>query len=394
MKKLTPFLLLIVLIAGCRKNTDTTNDGSELFVSATAAGSFTKDNIQLLATSKGYGAYAPLIKYDVDFYKIIYKTKYNGNTIEVSGMLCIPKNTPTPPSLLSGQHGTMLKLSDAPTNFPLAFTGFELFAATGFVTIIPDYIGYGVSQSIKHPYYDQQHSGNTVVDMIRAVKYYLKKENKTTSNRLFLFGYSEGGYVTMATQKEIETHPEYNLPITAAAEGAGGYDLPGMFNAMVSTSTYNDPGYLAFLLQSYNTTYKWNRPYTDFFQEPYASRIPPLLDGTKTQGEINAGLTTSLTALLNPTFYTNAKSATGEPVLKQALANNSFLNWVPKSPTRLYHGTADVTVYYQTTQTTFDRFKAAGATNVELISFPNGTHSSSIDPTLNNAFYWFLSLDK
>lgn len=83
-----------------------------------------------------------------------------------------------------------------------------------------------------------------------------------------------------------------------------------------------------------------------------------------------------------------------EPVLKQAIQNNSFLNWVPKSPTCLYHGTADVTVYYQTSETTYNRFKAAGATNVEFIPIPNGNHQTSIDLMLANALAWFQSLDK
>lgn len=225
--------------------------------------------------------------------------------------------------------------------------------------------------------------------MLKGVKYYLQKEKISISNRLFLLGYSKGGYVTMAAQKEIETHPEHNLSITAAAEGAGGYDLTGMLTTSATTPAYADPSYLAFILQSYNTTYSWNRPYTDFFQEPYAGRIPTLLNGTKAQSEINAGLTTSTAALFNPTFLANLLNPMAEPVLKQAIQNNSFLNWVPKSPTRLYHGTADVTVYYQTSETTYNRFKAAGATNVEFIPIPNGNHQTSIDPMLANALAWF-----
>jgi pimeloyl-ACP methyl ester carboxylesterase len=284
--------------------------------------------------------------------------------------------------------------SDAPSNFPATFSGFELFASAGFVTVIPDYLGFGASENIVHPYYDAQLAGTTVTDILKAAKYYLKKENISTSSRLFLFGYSEGGYVTMAAQKEIETHPEHNLTITAAAEGAGGYDLTGMLTAIATTTTYAEPSFLAFVVQSYNTTYDWKRPYTDFFKEPYASRIPSLLNGSKSGSEINAELNTSTAALFNPTFLANLQNASAEPVLKQALQNNSFLNWYPKSPTRLYHGTADVTVFYQTSVTTYNRFIAAGATNVKLIPIPNGNHQTSIDPVLTDALTWFQSLDK
>lgn len=390
-------VICLVILAGCQKNVDSTTEpvyGSNYFVSATSAGSFTKDILQTVARANGFGEFVSLIKYDVDFVKLVYKTSYNGKPIEASGLVAIPKNTLVPPSILSAQHGTIIKFADAPSNFPSATTGFELFGSAGYVTVIPDFIGFGVSKNIVHPYYDQKHSGTAVVDMLKAVKFYLLKEKIATSNRLFLFGYSEGGYVTMAAQKEIETHPDINLPITAAAEGAGGYDLTTMLSGIAAMPTYAEPAYLAFILQSYNTTYSWNRSYNEFFQEPYASKIPALLNGDKSLTDINAALTTSTAALLNPIFLANIQNAAGEPVLKQALRNNSFLDWVPASRTRLYHGTADVTVLYETSVTTFNRFKAAGATNVTFISIPGGNHQTSIKPTIQDALSWFQSLDK
>ena len=389
------FLLNVVVFASCKKNNnDIPPDGSELFVSATSSGNYTKAGLQTLATLGGYGSFTPYIMYDVDFYKLVYKTTYKGNLIEASGTLAIPKNTGMIPSVVSAQHGTIFKDTDAPSNFPATFSGFEICAAAGFITAIPDYIGYGVSRNIVHPYYDQQYSGTAVVDMLKAVRAYLSKQKIAYNNRLFLVGYSEGGYVTMAAQKEIETHPEHELVLIAAAEGAGGYDLPGMLSAISTTTAYGNPSYLALILESYNTTYGWNRPYTDFYQTQYAAKIPGLLDGSKSGSEINSALNTSPTALFNPTFFDNLKSATGEPVLKQALVTNSFGGWYPKSPTRMYHGTADVTVFYQTSVTTFNQFKAAGATNVTFIPIPNGDHGTSIQPMMLDVLPWIQSLNK
>ncbi|MDQ6814659.1 MAG: prolyl oligopeptidase family serine peptidase [Bacteroidota bacterium] len=396
-RRIFSFLIVsLFFIAGCRKDTMVADpiSGSDLFVSATSSGSFTKTQIQAFAQSAGLSAYNAYIKYDVEYFKFIYKTTYKGSQIQASGLVGIPKNVPSAPSLLSAQHGTMFKFTDAPSNFPATFTGFELFASGGFVTIIPDLIGFGSSQNIPHPYYDQKYSGTAVVDMIKAVKYYLSKQNIAVSNRLFLFGYSEGGYVTMATQKEIETNVANNLTVTAAAEGAGGYDLTGMLSGIATTASYGTPSYLALLIKSYDSTYNWNRPYSDFFQAPYASRIPTLLNGTKTGSEIDAQLTNSPTALFTTTFYNNLLSPTGETVLKQQLTANSFLTWVPKSPTRLFHGTADEAVFYQTSVNTFNRFKAAGATNVEFFTVQNGTHESSIQPMIENVLPWIQSLDK
>jgi len=284
--------------------------------------------------------------------------------------------------------------SKTPSNFPATFSGFEIAAVADFITVIPDYIGYGVSENTFHPYYDQQHSASTVIDLIKATKYYLQKEQVAFNDNLFLLGYSEGGFVTMAAQKEIETNAAHNLTLTGVVAGAGGYDLTGMLTGIATTPVYDSPALLANIVQAYNITYDWKRPLTDFFSEPYASRIPDLLNGTKDIDEINSQLTNRPTVLFNPTFYANLQNTTGEIVLKQALIQNSFLDWVPKSPTRLYHGTADVTVFYQTSVSTFDRFKAAGATNVEFVPIEGGDHQTTIAPMMVNALTWIRTLNK
>ena len=388
--------LSIFLLASCKKNSSDTLAiaDSDLFVSATSVGSYTKASLQTIATAGGYNSFSTFINYDVDFYRLVYNTTYKGAQVKASGILAIPRNTGTPPSLVSAQHGTIFRDTDAPSNFPAAFSGFEVCAAAGFITVIPDYIGYGVSKDIVHPYYDQQYSGTAVVDMIKAARYYLTSQKTAFRDKLFLVGYSEGGYVTMAAQKEIETHPEHHLTLSAAAEGAGGYDLNGMLSAIATTSSYSNPAYLALIMQSYNTTYGWNRPYTDFFQAPYAGKIAGLLDGSKDGGQINTELTASPATLFNPQFLSALSGGTGETAFKQALVSNSFLSWVPKSPTRLYHGTADVTVFYQTSVTTYKQFQASGAASVELIPIPNGTHGTSIQPMMLSVLPWMQGLDK
>lgn len=394
-KSLSAFLFVILLFTSCRKEWGVCiQPGSKLFVSATPLGTFTKADLQAVATKAGFGNFAPLAKYDVSFYKLIYQTTYKGKLIPVSGLLAVPKNMPVTPSILSAQHGTMFRFADAPSNFPATFSGFELFASAGFVTVIPDFIGYGVSQNITHPYYDKEYSGLTVADMIKSAKYFLQTQNTAISNRLFLVGYSEGGYVTMAAQKEIETNPFHQLTVTAAAEGAGGYDLNVMLGIIANSPSYDAPSFLTLLIKSYNDTYDWHRPYRDFFQQPYAGQIQQLLDGSKGREEIDAVLPQQTSALFNPVFYANIKDPNNELVLKLFLTGNSFLNWVPKSPTRLYHGTADTFVFFETSAVTYARFKAAGAANVAFFPIPGGTHPTSIESMMLNALPWIFSLDK
>ncbi|MBE9585420.1 alpha/beta fold hydrolase [Mucilaginibacter sp. JRF] len=391
-------LFVLLIIAGCSKESQREVEPEpevvpekEYFVSSTLISSFTKAQLQATATNLGLDAFKDAILYDVDFYQFIYNTTLNGKDIQASGLLCVPKGMSTAPALLSAQHGTIFSDAEAPSNFPRTYSGFEILASAGYVTLIPDYIGYGVSASVQHPYYDMQSSGLTVVDMIKASKEYLEKENKAINDKLFLLGYSEGGYVTMAAQREIETNADHKLSITAAAEGAGGYDISLMLQKVTGVTSYPDPSFLALFIQSYNTLYGFNRPLTDYFKEPYAARVPQLLDGSRNGTQINGQLTNTPTDLFADAFYGSLTNANAEAAFKAKVAENSFPNWSPKSVTRLYHGTADANVFIETSQSTYDRFRAAGATNVTLIPIPGGTHQTSVFPMVQDALQWFAT---
>lgn len=398
-KTVVPILafLFVGFIAGCNKPADDPTPPEEEpvnLVSATASGSLSTNTFRALVNFSGYTSFLPYIKYDVDFFKIVYTTPFKGKSIQASGLLCVPKNTPATPSLVSAQHGTMFLDADAPSNFPATTTGFELLASAGFVTLIPDYIGYGVSKDTIHPYHDKTHSASAVVDMIKASKTFLENRNQPITNRLFLLGYSEGGYATMAAQQELETNPITGLKLTASAAGAGGYDLQNLLTGIAATPRYNHPSFIAFIIHAYNAMYNFNRPYSHYFKEPYASKFPGLLDGTKDMLQVDAALSTSPSAWLSTTFYASITQPAGEPAFKQALTNNSFLNWKPLSPTRLYHGTADEIVKFSASQLTYDRFIAAGATNVSLHPIANGTHETSVEPMMLGVLDWFMGLDK
>lgn len=362
-------------------------------VTATLVTELPQAILTAMADSRGYPSIKNDIKYDIQIYHVTYLTTYRDREIKASGLMCIPKNISGTLPLLSGQHGTTFEQQSAPSNFPASFSGFELFASAGYLTVIPDYIGYGISKNIFHPYYDQKHSALAVIDLIKAAKSYAQKNALTLNQKLFLVGYSEGGYVTLAAQKEIETNPSHKLTVTASASGAGGYDLTGMLSEVTSGKTYPNPSYLAFILQAFNTTNGWNRPLSALFQEPYAAQMPELFNGTTSAGAINRALPKDPAKLFNPDFFTALKKSDGELNFKKALMANSLTtNWVPVSPTKIYQGTADEVVFFQNSKGAYEKFKEAGAKDLTFIPIAGGTHGSSIEPMLLEVIPWFNAL--
>nr|WP_262910472.1 lipase family protein [Pontibacter silvestris] len=369
-------------------------EGNEHFVSSELLTTVPQNILESYASSKGYASYASQVKYDVSVYKMIYNTTYQGKQIKASGLVCVPVGMNAPASVISAQHGTIFRDSDAPTGFA-ELSGFEAFAAAGYVTLIPDYIGFGESKDIFHPYYDWKHAALTVVDMIKAGKYFYQKEAIPVNNKLFLVGYSEGGFVTLAAQKEIEKNPGHGLKVTASAAGAGGYDLVSMLGNVKAGQAYPYPAYLAYVLQSYLYTNSWQRPLTDFFQEPYASKLPQLFDGTKGGSAINRELITDPAALFAPDFFKALQDDSQEQALKQALYENSLAtDWAPQSPTRLYHGTADVIVPFENSQRTYNTFVAQGAKQLEFFPIEGKSHSTAFVPMLDSVVPWVQLFEK
>ena len=262
----TIFFFATALLLSCSDNAESTEPaGEKYFISADEVGSYSAATLQAFAIAAGQSDIAPQLKYDVKSYRVVYQTMYNGTPIQASGLLLVPVGMKEAAPIVSVQHGTMFEKSEAPT-VSNDFSGIEFFTSAGFISLMPDFIGYGESEAIFHPYYDRQHSAMAVVDMIRAGKDFLKNKKIAFNNQLFLTGYSEGGYVTLAAAKEIETNSTYGLTVTAVGAGAGGYDLVEMLSGVATNTYYAYPSYLAFVLMSYNTTYSWNKPLTYFFK--------------------------------------------------------------------------------------------------------------------------------
>lgn len=397
--RLLALVSVIIFFTACKKN----NPEEEFpvntnFVSATLVGSLTKDELDAKAAKTGFGTYTSLTKYDVDYYKLIYNTSFKGNMIQVSGLLGIPKNMPKAPSLLSAHHADITRFSDAPSNYPSASTGLEYFASAGFIEMIPDYIGLGVSSAIPQPYYVQSASALTVIDMIKAVKYFLGKKKIAYSPKLFLTGFSEGGYVTIAAQKAIELDSSHQLTVNGSAEGGGALDPGGNIQfSLFNVQSFARPVFVTLLLESYNKTYNINRPYSYYFASPYAEKMPSLLDGTKTIEEIDAQLVSSAPLLVNAD---NAKppyvNPTPWPEFQSKTRENSIAgpadNYAPKAPTRFYSDNNSTTnPLFLVIQ--LDKFSQPGYSNIQFRYIDQNPRSTG-QPMLLDAMKWIIGLDQ
>lgn len=383
-------IIVSLFISGCSENITepepTKSRGS--IISSTPLQTYTTTEIKQLLSYTGISNSLDF-KYSVEAVKIVYWTvDASGNAIKASGAVMYPIGESNLP-IFNMNHGTIVKQEKVASVNPLNITegvaGIAM-GALGYFSCIPDYPGYGVSDML-HPYIHAKSISYAVIDFIKAAKKYSKKKSITLNNQLFLAGYSEGGYVTLATQKEMEENHSDEFTITAVAPMAGPYNLLSTATNLIQQKEYNSPAYIGFLLTAYNSIYGWNK-LNDFFVEPYSSRMSTLFDGTKTLQEVNSQLPKTLSKLLNQSFIDSFLNG-GETKVIKAFEENSLLNWSPIAPLKFYHGDSDEVVPYQIAVRTVNNLKSQSDVSIELYTVTGGTHASSILPSIIDMVDWF-----
>ncbi|HIF48314.1 MAG TPA: hypothetical protein EYQ68_00210 [Cytophagales bacterium] len=351
------------------------------------------DIVMNAVQNSAFGDIAKYIDYGVSLYSITYNTTYKGENIKASGLVAFPETNNAVP-ILNFNHGTTSLHRDAPTEDLFQYSFFSNAASAGYIFVIPDYLGFGVSDDILHPYYRSDITGSTIVDMLKATKELAKIEGYNFNGDVFLSGYSEGGFATMSAHKTLEENNSYGLNLVASAPAAGGYDMTGMLNYFLSLATYHQPYYLAYVSISYQISYDWGLQLSDIFNEPYASLIPQYFNGQYSGGEINSVLSYSVNQLLNENFRNNFYTDPSLNVVVEAFEENSFNQWVPKTKMFMYHGTADITVPYQNSVDTYNNFIANGVNPslVEFIPLESQTHSTGAIPYMLDIFDKFENL--
>ena len=264
-----------------------------------------------------------------------------------------------------------------------------IMASMGYLAVVPDYLGFGAS-NIMHPYTHAKSLIPSVIDLMRAGKTYSSQHQIILDGRIFLTGYSEGGYATLVTQKEIEENYTSEFNLTAVAPMAGPYDLYGMMQTLFQTGQYNHTAYVAYILTAYNEIYGWNR-LNDFFNAPYSSIVQNLFDGSKTFSEVVNQLPSTFSALMDSTFVNNVRNG-NELAFITVMQENTLLDWIPQAPINFFHGDADDISPYQHALTAVDRFTSNGATNIQLTTIPGGTHETSGPYAIVGAIQWFESM--
>ena len=264
MKKRFLLLLFLFLLVGCEEqvneNCQSTSNGRGKVLSVLPLGTISSSYLSNFLNDNNIDI-GVRPENDVKIYSIVYETiDWDGIVRQASGAIYVPdieEKIEFP--LYSGQHGTESKRSNVASIIPLRAFDAMFMASIGYIGSSPDLLGLGVSDDVVHPYV-HKFVAEAVVDKIRAVKNFLCDKGINENGQLFIAGYSEGGYVAMATHQLIEQKYADEFQVTASAPMAGPYDMSFSSKRILSINSYPQPGYISFTYMSYNTCLLYTSP--------------------------------------------------------------------------------------------------------------------------------------
>ncbi len=314
--------------------------------------------------------------------------------------------------MISLQHPTQVLRSQSPSRVSvyadeeLTVPFGTMLAAKGYIVVMPDYQGMGDNYDV-HPYCMTDLAKSVIGPILEAGKTNQPWSTFTSWNgKLFLLGFSEGGYATLVTAKEIQqnSYPEITLVGVAALDGP--YDLSGtMRNLMLDAKDdFSAPYFLPYVVAGYGTYGLVDSSIMPFDKAvlgtPYVggaafnAKLYSMLDGRyssdnisdkmKTQSNYfivgsNNGPKSILTA-----GYIGALGDTGSTLYTKLQANNAYNGWTPtQAKIMLYHnrkddlvpfgnysfaksawGTANAKITYKTVDNSLDKLGSVHATSL------------------------------
>ena len=281
----------------------------------------------------------------------------DGNPITLSGKVLLPADGKVKRCILVS-HYTIASNAEAPSNtFPLE----GLLVRLGYAVIVPDYIGYGVTSHMVHPYLVMDVTARNVLDMYKAVIPFLEKAGcKPQYEDIYLMGYSQGGATTMAVQHMIEHHDEA-VKIRRVFAGGGPYDVKATYDRFVETDTASYPCAVPIMMQGMIVGNKLDLDMQELMAPFIYDNLDKWVNSKQyTASQINKMIGTNVThELLTAKGMDRTSKEISE--MYKAMTNNSILSysWTPKAPVFIMHSIDDETVPYDNAIRAKNKWKGA-----------------------------------
>lgn len=310
--------------------------------SAARLGSIAAADIAAALAAKESLAEGVVPRYSVTAYRLEYlTTDADGREVRASGLVSVPQKPAGAQSpVLSYQHGTLFRDAEAPSNNAVASEVAVVLASLGYIVLAPDYVGFGASRGTPHPYLLAAPSAAATVDFLTAARTWRGQAGVADNGQLFLTGYSEGGYVTLAAHRALQASASPHLQqLRMVVPGAGPYDVQTTMDGLVDLVRQEQPVIGALL----------NPGLLRYLGGSVQREVRRLLLRALIPGDADVAYDTRF-----------IDHFLADDVRALDRASNVY-DWKPGVPVRLYHGRDDRTVPYASSVSTVRAMQQRGA---------------------------------
>jgi acetyl esterase/lipase len=347
---------------------------------------------EVVAYLAGYELDTSAVRNGVDLYLLTYRTTgLDGRPTTASALTVLPRTRDRTLRTVTWLHGTRVFRGDTGSvadNLDRAAS--VLFAASGYATVAPDYIGLGTGPG-RHPYMVTGPTVGATVDALRASRALAARSGQRLARGVLVSGFSQGGQASMLVGRELQRSPEFGLGAVAGI--AGPYDIRGQ--ELPAALDGRLDGISATLYLGYAIT-SWNRAYglydspSEAFRAPYDQVVESLFDSDHEELDVVDALPHTPQELFTDEFL--ARLAHPDGVLASVLkANDDPCDWHPRVPVRLYAGTADRDVVFANSQSCQDTLRAHGTRDSKVVNVGEVDHFTSARVALPQVLTWFNS---
>jgi pimeloyl-ACP methyl ester carboxylesterase len=337
-------------------------------------------------------------KNGVNLYRVTYRSvipEQANKSIQTSGLVAVPDNADAGSSktfpMLSYQHGTVYGKNEVPSipdESPETQLMLAQFGGQGYVVMGADYFGMGrspepegymVKGSHQQASYDMLLAGQSVLNHL-----------KIKTGQLFLSGWSQGGFVTMAFLEKLEKE---GIQVAGAATASAPIDVFAILNGFMNYPRPIDAAWInsLFILSAFSFENYYNVPglahsvlnekYHDIAKKAYLrEKVNP------------ADIPSDLRQLVRPEYFDKQFFAASQ--YGRLLKEIAVYQWIYETPVRNYYGEADeaIPVGVGRLAMTYQQAIGSGNNQVTAISTGNTSHRGTYAVAAPEWKKWFDSL--
>ena len=296
-----------------------------------------------------------------------------------------------PDNICLMEHYTITSDAETPSN---AYA-LEMFVTGNTLTIMPDYIGYGVSKNLPHPYLNHDVCAINSIDALTA-GYDLFNDNVESGMsqdwRLYLAGASQGAANAIAVHKYMDT----NLELAAKWNFASSNCSSGPYSPVVTIDKYLADGKVAYpvvfplvmktmfdsypdIMAGFTEEMAYSQNYlaakaeidgmiagkehnTAAINQVFMDKVRKTVDENLAEGEIY------LVDILSPAML-DKESPISEAFYRCLEKNDLTIGWTPIHPMKLHYSPLDAVVPQENSLAVLEAF-GEGIVTLEQSSAP------------------------